>query len=35
MIGKNSRNNSTSGKEVRCVMLIKAESNDEYLGDAS
>lgn len=28
-------NSSSSAKEVRCVMLLKAKANDEYLGDAS
>lgn len=28
-------NSGSSGTEVRCVMLIKAKSNEEYLGDAS
>lgn len=28
-------NSGSSGREVKCVMLIKAKSNEEYLGDAS
>ena len=28
-------NSGSSATEVKCVMLIKAKSNEEYLGDAS
>jgi len=28
-------NSGSSGTEVRCVMLMKAKSNEEYIGDAS